>query len=62
MITIADRKVLLVDSTKFDVKKGLYHVADLTAFDDVFVEQDLPAEHRAQIERLNLMIHYVATT
>lgn len=62
VITMADRKVLLVDSTKFEVKSGLYQVVDLAAFDDVYVEQDLPAEHRTQLERLDLTIHYVATT
>ncbi|MGV8973655.1 MAG: DeoR/GlpR family DNA-binding transcription regulator [Rhodoglobus sp.] len=62
MITMADRKVLLVDSAKFEVKSGLYHVVDLTAFDDIFVEQALPDEHRDQLERLNLTVHYVATT
>ncbi|RYV49961.1 DeoR/GlpR family DNA-binding transcription regulator [Pengzhenrongella frigida] len=62
LVLMADRKVLLVDSTKFDVKNGLYHVVDLTAFDDVFVEQDLAAEHRSQLERLDATVHYVTTT
>ena len=59
MVMMADRKVLLVDSTKFEVKNGLYHVVDLTEFDDVFVDADLPAEHRAQLERFDLAVHYV---
>ena len=59
---MGDRKVLLVDSSKFEVKSGLYHVVDLAVFDDVVVEADLPAEHRAQLERLDLTVHYVATT
>ena len=62
IVTMADRKVLLVDSTKFEVKNGLYHVVDLTAFDDVFVDADLPAEHRAQLERFDFAVHYVTTT
>ena len=61
MIGIADRKVLLVDSTKFAVN-GLYHVVDLSAFDDVFVDADLAPEYRTQLEQLDLTVHYVATT
>jgi len=60
MIGIADRKVLLVDSTKFEVN-GLYHVVDLAAFDDVVVDADLAAEHRTQLEQLDLTVHYVPT-
>lgn len=59
MIGIAQRKVLLVDSAKFEVN-GLYHVVDLAAFDDVFVDADLAAEHRTQLEQLDLTVHYVA--
>lgn len=62
LITMADRKVLLLDTTKFEVKNGLYHVVDLTTFDDIFVEADLPAEHRARLEQLDLSVHYVTTT
>lgn len=62
LVLMADRKVLLVDSTKFDVKNGLYHVVDLNAFDDIFVESDLAAEHRSQLERLDVVVHYVVTT
>jgi len=61
MIGIADRKVLLVDSTKFDVN-GLYHVVDLSAFDDVVVEADLAVRYRTQLEQLDLTVHYVAST
>jgi len=60
MIGIAARKVLLVDSTKFAVN-GLYHVVDLSVFDDVVVDADLAAEHRTQLEQLDLTIHYVST-
>ncbi|MBC7560992.1 MAG: DeoR/GlpR transcriptional regulator [Dermatophilaceae bacterium] len=61
MIGIADRKVLLVDSTKFEVN-GLYHVVDLSDFDDVVVDAGLAAGNRAQLEELDLTVHYVATT
>jgi DeoR/GlpR family transcriptional regulator of sugar metabolism len=61
LIGMADRKVLLVDSTKFDVN-GLYHVVDLSAFDDVVVEADLAVRYRTQIEQLDLTVHYVART
>jgi DeoR/GlpR family transcriptional regulator of sugar metabolism len=60
MIGIADRKVLLVDSTKFEIN-GLYHVFDLSIFDDIVVEADLADEHRKQLEQLDLTVHYVAT-
>ena len=60
MIGIADRKVLLVDSTKFEIN-GLYHVVDLSIFDDIVVEADLADEHRKQLEQLDVTIHYVAT-
>jgi DeoR/GlpR family transcriptional regulator of sugar metabolism len=60
MIGIADRKVLLVDSTKFDVN-SLYHVVDLTAFDDVFVEAALADGYRSQLEKLDVTVHYVTT-
>ncbi|QTE30153.1 DeoR/GlpR family DNA-binding transcription regulator [Pengzhenrongella sicca] len=62
LVMMAERKVLLVDSSKFEVKNGLYLVVDLAAFDDVVVEATLPAEHRAQLERLDLTVHYVPAT
>jgi DeoR/GlpR family transcriptional regulator of sugar metabolism len=60
MIGMAGRKVLLVDSTKFEVN-GLYHVVDLADFDDVVVDAGLAARHRTQLDRLDLTVHYVAT-
>jgi len=61
LIEMADRKVLLLDVTKFEVKNALYHVVDLTAFDVVVVESELSAEHRAQLESFDLTVQYVAT-
>lgn len=60
MIGIADRKVLVVDSTKFEVN-GLYHVVDLEAFDHVIVDADLDPGQRTQLEQLDLTVHYVPT-
>jgi DeoR/GlpR family transcriptional regulator of sugar metabolism len=60
LIEMADRKVLLVDVTKFGAK-GLHHVVDLAVFDDIIVSADLPAEHRAQLDRLDGAVHYVRT-
>ncbi|WP_297374636.1 DeoR/GlpR family DNA-binding transcription regulator [Cryobacterium sp.] len=60
LIEMADRKVLLVDVTKFGAK-GLHHVVDLAVFDDIIVSADLPAEHRAQLDRLDVAVHYVPT-
>ncbi|WP_175637431.1 DeoR/GlpR family DNA-binding transcription regulator [Sinomonas mesophila] len=56
MVGAARRKVLLVDSDKFDVS-GLYHVEDLEAFDDVVIEATLPSHHRAQFDRLGVAVH-----
>jgi DeoR/GlpR family transcriptional regulator of sugar metabolism len=56
IIEMAERKVLLADASKFEAN-GLYHVVDLDVFDDIVVGADLPAQHRAQLERLGLAIH-----
>ena len=56
IIEVAERKVLLADTSKFE-SNGLYHVVDLDVFDDIVVAADLPASHRAQLERLGLTIH-----
>jgi DeoR/GlpR family transcriptional regulator of sugar metabolism len=61
LIEMADRKVLLADSTKFDVN-GLYRVVDLSLFDDIVVDDELSAEHRAKIEQLDVTVHYATTT
>ncbi|MEC5152477.1 DeoR/GlpR family DNA-binding transcription regulator [Cryobacterium sp. GrIS_2_6] len=61
VIGMGDRKVLLMDSTKFEAR-GLYHVVDLSAFDDIFVESTLSAEHRAELDKLSVNVHYVETT
>lgn len=60
LIGMGDRKVLLMDSTKFEAR-GLYHVVDLSAFDDIFVESSLSADHRAKLDRLDVNVHYVTT-
>lgn len=60
LIEMADRKVLLVDVTKFGAK-GLHHIVDLAVFDDIIVSADLPAEHRADLDRLDVAVHYVPT-
>lgn len=56
IIEVAERKVLVVDASKFEAN-GLYHVVDLDLFDDVVVGADLPAQHRSQLERPGLTIH-----
>jgi DeoR/GlpR family transcriptional regulator of sugar metabolism len=61
LIEMAERKVLVLDVTKFEVN-GLYHVVDLSVFDDVVVEASLSAEHRSRLDALDLTVHYVATT
>lgn len=60
LIAMGDRKVLLMDSTKFEAR-GLYHVVDLNVFDDIFVESSLSADHRAKLDRLDVSVHYVTT-
>jgi len=62
LLDLADRKVLLVDSTKFDAN-GLYQIATLAEFDDVIVEDQLPEQHRASLEAFgHLGVHTVSTT
>lgn len=61
LVGMGDRKVLLIDSTKFEAR-GLYHVVDLSAFDDIFVESTLSPAHRAELDRLTVNVHYVATS
>lgn len=57
LIGLAERKVLLVDSTKFTAS-GLYQVASLDEFDDVVIEADLAPEHREELARFpDLTIH-----
>ena len=58
LIGMGDRKVLLMDSTKFEAR-GLYHVVDLSAFDDIFVESTLSYDHRAELDKLSVNVHYV---
>jgi DeoR/GlpR family transcriptional regulator of sugar metabolism len=60
LIEIAARKVLVLDATKFEIN-GLYHVVDLSIFDDVVVEAGLSAGQRSQLEQLDLTVHDVAT-
>ncbi|WP_276309408.1 hypothetical protein [Cryobacterium aureum] len=45
LLARADRKVLLLDDSKFQAN-GLYHVADLADFNDVVVNAELHAERR----------------
>jgi DeoR/GlpR family transcriptional regulator of sugar metabolism len=58
LIEMADRKVLLVDASKFGAK-GLHRVVDLEVFDDIVVSADLPPEHRTHLDRLDLTVHYL---
>ena len=65
LLARADRKVLLLDDTKF-AGKGLYHVADLADFDDVVVNAELAPKHRERLDALALrvptvQIRYVPT-
>ncbi len=60
LLTRADRKVLLLDDSKFEAK-GLYHVADLADFDDVIVNAELAPELREHLNTLGLRVHYVST-
>ncbi|MFL4474297.1 DeoR/GlpR family DNA-binding transcription regulator [Paeniglutamicibacter sp. MACA_103] len=60
MISMAARKVLLVDSTKFE-SAGLYHVMDVGDFDDVVIDDALPEHHRARLHELGVTIHVAAT-
>lgn len=59
MISMAARKVLIVDSSKFEAT-GLYHVMDLADFDDVVIDDSLPKHHRAQLQGLGLNVHVAA--
>lgn len=57
LVGLADRKVLLVDSTKFEAS-GLYQIASLDEFDDVVIEADLAPEHRDELARFpHLTVH-----
>lgn len=60
LLARADRKVLLLDDTKFDAR-GLYHVADVANFDDVVVNAELAPERREHLDALDLRVHYVPT-
>ena len=58
LIGMGDRTVLLMDSTKFDAR-GLYHVVDLSVFDDIFVESTLAYDHKTELDKLSVNVHYV---
>ena len=59
MISMAARKVLLVDSSKFE-STGLYHVMDVADFDDVVIDASLPEHHRSRLQGLGLNVHVAA--
>ncbi|MEV5707499.1 DeoR/GlpR family DNA-binding transcription regulator [Actinoallomurus sp. NPDC052274] len=52
----ADRRVLLVDHSKF-AKNGLHQLAALTAFDLVIVDSDTPADQVAALRTRGVPLH-----
>jgi DeoR/GlpR family transcriptional regulator of sugar metabolism len=61
LLDIADRKVLLLDATRFE-GPGLYQVAPLSAFDDIVVEESAGPERIASLRsHTAARIHLVST-
>lgn len=60
LLKMGGRKILVVDSTKFE-SSGMYHVMDLGEFDDIVVDDGLDAATRTELQRLGPRIH-IATT
>lgn len=61
LLKTGGRKILIIDSSKFD-GAGLYHVMDLEEFDDVVIDEQLASEHLAELESLQLNIHVADTS
>ncbi|VXC35938.1 DeoR/GlpR family DNA-binding transcription regulator [Nocardioides sp. AX2bis] len=58
MMDAADTSVLLVDSSKFD-RRGLHHLAPLTAFDHVLVDDGLPVAEQRELRKQNVNLTVV---
>lgn len=56
LLSLADRKVLLIDSSKFEAN-GRFRVVGLAVFDDVIVEAPLSESARAELEGFAGRIH-----
>ncbi|QXQ10555.1 DeoR/GlpR family DNA-binding transcription regulator [Paeniglutamicibacter sp. Y32M11] len=59
MINMGARKVLVVDSAKFE-SAGLYHVIDVAEFDDVVVDDALPEPEVSRLRELGVTVHVAA--
>jgi DeoR/GlpR family transcriptional regulator of sugar metabolism len=57
LMAVVARKVLMVDHSKF-ARRGMHHLADLTDFDLVMVDDGIPAETLDQLtaSRANVMV------
>jgi len=61
MLTMGRRKILVVDSSKYE-SAGIYHVMDLVDIDDVVIDDQLDAELLSQLQTLGPRIHLVNTS
>ncbi|WP_404288627.1 DeoR/GlpR family DNA-binding transcription regulator [Glutamicibacter arilaitensis] len=61
LLKTGGRKILIVDSSKFE-GNGLYHVMGLDEFDDVVIDEQLTPDLLALLESLNLNIHLAVTS
>ncbi len=60
LIGLGQRKVLVVDSSKFAVE-GMHFVAKLSAFDDIVIDQHTTDQHNRVLEESGATIHVVRT-
>ena len=60
LIRLGQRKVLVVDSSKFAVE-GMHFVAKLSAFDDIVIDQHTTDQHNRVLEESGATIHVVRT-
>jgi len=61
LLKMGRRKVLVVDSSKFE-SAGIYHVMDLAEFDDVVIDDGLDEALLNQLQGLGPRIHIVNTS
>jgi DeoR/GlpR family transcriptional regulator of sugar metabolism len=58
MMAAADRRVLVIDSSKFG-KSALHRLADLDEFDRVYVDRALPRDNAARMEEAGIRLRLV---
>lgn len=58
MIAAADRRVLLIDHTKFS-RVGLHHLCDLTVFDHIVVDRRTPRQAQKELRALGVPVTVV---